>query len=415
MSAYYNEIEPKAAAWLRELIKEGHIADGVVDERNIKDVRPDELFGFTQCHFFAGIGVWSHALRLAGWPDDRPVWTGSLPCQPFSSAGKRKGTQDERHLWPIFHELIEECGPRTVMGEQVASGIATGKYRGPGVEALWKKDLALCHLLNSVEDGYYRQTLRRMFLENRARLERGSGYSWLDALQNDLEGVGYACGSAVTAACGFGSPQQRKRLYWMAHPEHYDGRTEVEGGRKERRVIDGGRGSDGVVEDTICVRRQTGGDAETRQEGGSPQLGKRGEPCIVADADIDRQRPRGESAGEAQSGDESGADACGCGEPSGVAHSKRPRSQGGLQGGKDSEGQDIDGHSGCDRTAIDPGPTNGFWGDVDWLGCRDGKWRPVETGTFPLVDGAKERVGLLRGYGNAIVAQQAQAFIEALA
>ena len=59
-----------------------------------------------------------------------------------------------------------------------------------------------------------------------------------------------------------------------------------------------------------------------------------------------------------------------------------------------------------------PCPTNGHWRDADWLGCRDGKWRPVEPGLEPLADGSPERVGRLRGYGNAIVAQQAQAFIE---
>jgi hypothetical protein len=56
MSVYYNEIDRNAAAWLRELIKHGHIAHGVVDERSISDVKPNELVGFTQCHFFAGIG-----------------------------------------------------------------------------------------------------------------------------------------------------------------------------------------------------------------------------------------------------------------------------------------------------------------------------------------------------------------------
>lgn len=60
-----------------------------------------------------------------------------------------------------------------------------------------------------------------------------------------------------------------------------------------------------------------------------------------------------------------------------------------------------------------PGPTDGFWGAADWLLCRDGKWRPVEPGTFPLADGTPQRVGRLRGYGNAIVAPQAAAFIAA--
>lgn len=88
MYAYYNEIDPFAASWLRELIKGGHIAPGEVDTRSIEDVIPTDLAGFSQCHFFAGIGVWSYALRRAGWPDSRPVWTGSCPCQPFSAAGK---------------------------------------------------------------------------------------------------------------------------------------------------------------------------------------------------------------------------------------------------------------------------------------------------------------------------------------
>ncbi|HSG20569.1 MAG TPA: DNA cytosine methyltransferase, partial [Burkholderiaceae bacterium] len=165
MPAYYNEIDPKAAAWLRELIKQGHIADGVVDERSIVDVSPDELRGFTQCHFFAGIGVWSYALRSAGWSDDRPVWTGSCPCQPFSSAGRRGGVADERHLWPHWHHLISQCQPPIVFGEQVAS-----------------KD----------------------------------GLGWLDLVSTDMEATGYAFGAADLCAAGVGAPHIRQRLFFGA-------------------------------------------------------------------------------------------------------------------------------------------------------------------------------------------------------
>ena len=166
MSAYYNEIDPFAAAWLRELIKKNLIVQGEVDERSIEDVRPEDLKGFIQCHFFAGIGVWSHALRQAGWPDDRPVWTGSCPCQPFSSAGKGKGFKDERHLWPEFYRLISQCRPTVCFGEQVAS-----------------KD----------------------------------GLAWVELVQDNMEGAGYAFGAVDTCSAGFGAPHIRQRLYWVSH------------------------------------------------------------------------------------------------------------------------------------------------------------------------------------------------------
>ncbi len=121
MTAYYNEFEAYPAQWLRNLIEAGHIAPGYVDERDINNVQPADLSGYRQCHFFAGIGGWSYALRLAGWPLDREVWTGSCPCQPFSTAGKHGGTDDPRHLWPAWIKLIEQCRPPVIFGEQVAS------------------------------------------------------------------------------------------------------------------------------------------------------------------------------------------------------------------------------------------------------------------------------------------------------
>ena len=143
----------------------GHIADGVIDDRNILDVEPADLQGFSQHHFFAGIGGWSYALRLAGWPDNQPVWTGSCPCQPFSQAGGRAGFVDERHLWPAWHYLITQQRPSRVYGEQVASA---------------------------------------------------TGLTWLDLVQTDLEGEGYAVGAFDLSAASVGSPQMRPRLWFSA-------------------------------------------------------------------------------------------------------------------------------------------------------------------------------------------------------
>jgi len=160
---YYNEWEPFAAAWLRNLIKDGLLPAGDVDERSITEVKPSDLRGYDQCHFFAGIGGWSLALELAGVPADRPLWSGSCPCQPFSHAGSEKGVNDERHLWPAFFDLIRECRPPVVVGEQVENAVRHG---------------------------------------------------WLDLVLGDLEGEGYACGAAVLGAHSVGAPHKRQRLYW---------------------------------------------------------------------------------------------------------------------------------------------------------------------------------------------------------
>lgn len=171
MTAYYNEIDKYAAQWLRNLIDAGHIAKGIVDERSIEDVRPSDLTGFKQCHFFAGIGGWSVALRLAGWPDDKPVWTGSCPCQPYSQAGKGAGFADKRHLWPAWFHLIDQCKPSSIVGEQVEAAIKHG---------------------------------------------------WLDLVQDDLEGIGYAFAATAIPAASVGAPHIRQRAWFVAKSDMHE-------------------------------------------------------------------------------------------------------------------------------------------------------------------------------------------------
>ncbi|EMD0904353.1 DNA cytosine methyltransferase [Klebsiella pneumoniae] len=313
-SAYYNEIDPFAAQWLRNLIAAGHIAPGEVDERSIEDVTPDDLRGFTQCHFFAGIGVWSHSLRLAGWPDDRPVWTGSCPCQPFSAAGKGDGFADERHLWPHFFHLISECRPQHVFGEQVAAGNAN---------------------------------------------------VWFDLVQADLEGVGYAFGLVPFTSAGIGAPHIRERAYWVAESA----------GEQCQKLL----------------------------------------PGLAQGVGAEGSRSPAKSTGLRSIGSLDNAD------KSGLERHFRNDSAAGREG--------TTGPVAAPGVHLRTLEVNGFWRDADWLLCRDGKWRPAEPGTFPLVDGAaarlgrvepgvarvasSNRVGRLKGYGNAINAQAAAAFIRA--
>jgi DNA (cytosine-5)-methyltransferase 1 len=304
---YYNEINPFAAAWLRELVKAGHISKGEVDERSIEDVKPNDLKGYKQCHFFAGIGVWSYALRQAGWSDDREVWTGSCPCQPFSAAGKRGGTSDERHLWPAFFHLIQSCHPDVIFGEQVAS-----------------KD----------------------------------GLAWFDIVSTDLEAKGYTVGAADLCAAGFGAPHIRQRLYFVADST------------SER------------------LERAAGSQLQGRRKG-------------FADGGNSSAEGLQRSGEHRQQSQDSSVD-------SSVEHADYTGSQ-----GRELRGTIEERNSFSELAVRTPSAVNGFWRAADWLPCVDGKSRPVESGTFPLAYGSPVRVGRLRGYGNAIVAPQAKAFIKA--
>lgn len=124
MVAYYNEINREAAAWLRVLIAEGLIAHGYVDERSIEEVTAADLRGFTQCHFFAGIGGWSLALRIAGVTDNTPCWTGSPPCQPFSVAGRQVGFDDARHLAPSGCGLLSSASLQECLANRLAQQLS---------------------------------------------------------------------------------------------------------------------------------------------------------------------------------------------------------------------------------------------------------------------------------------------------
>lgn len=200
---FYNDNDPDACTWLQGLMDEGLIPPGVISSTSITDLNPDDLKKYVQAHFFCGIAGWPLALQLAGWPTDRPIWTGSCPCQPFSDAGKGEGFRDERHLWPVFFDLIRQCRPPIVVGEQVASKAALG---------------------------------------------------WLDRVFHDLEGEAYPCAAADLCAPGVGAPHIRQRLYWGA----FDGLAFATGIGREMALLDdfGGDSSFGIgktdVSGSLC-------------------------------------------------------------------------------------------------------------------------------------------------------------------
>jgi DNA (cytosine-5)-methyltransferase 1 len=415
--AYYNEFDIHAAAGLRELIKANVIAPGDVDTRSICDVEASDLKGYTQCHFFAGAGVWSYALRQCGWPDDRPVWSGSCPCQAFSVAGEGKGTGDHRDLWPVFAALIRERGPDTIIGEQVSAAI---------------------------------------------------GFGWLDRLRTDLEAEDYAIGSLVCGAHSAGADHIRQRVYWVADSNsgRRGQRTELNGKQEDDSANRDSRGEHpdgcggprrlahpiigrlgGGDQPGPDTQRQQMGEQQNRTRSSDKPGDGRETPGRLADSqDTDwRSGERGPQEGTWPDGERRRRPS-GCGDDRGMANA----SSGGLgiDGGAqrdtghddqrgeadgrmgnasgDNEQRDsvpgtygerepaggsggddgrmgspilprLEGHAGNGLVRPEPGrigagpdgpapeASGNFWSGAIWIPCRDGKARRVEPGIPPLV------------------------------
>ncbi|TXH09892.1 MAG: DNA cytosine methyltransferase [Spirochaetes bacterium] len=410
---YFNEFDPFASQWLKNLYP-----GALVDSRSVKDVAGSDVSGFRRCHFFGGIGGWEYALQLAGWPEDRPVWTGSCPCQPFSSAGKQKGKEDERHLWPEMFRLIRECHPDTIFGEQVSSAI---------------------------------------------------GHGWLDGVFADLEAEGYTCGAIVLGAHSVGSPHIRQRLYWVAQSdaERHDWRESSASTQKSKESIEveTGGANGGVAhsaksrpqecdipESSIPESCENNADGWMAISDGTEfqRIASTGEqqvlecsegfgwkPVVFAcECDEDGNCPRcGIDYSE-----------CGCPVPTQDGYEYEERD--GVMFARrmvQSFQSRLEGHSGNgdgghesgriasqeSRSASEAGPTD-FWSEFRIVQCTDGKARRTGRRIFPLVNGIPRdmgrgqpelgklarnargnRVGRLKGYGNAIVPQVAAEFIKA--
>ena len=419
---YYNEFDPYAAQWLRNLIAAGHLPPGDVDERSIVDIQPEDLNGYGQCHFFAGIGVWPYALGRNDWRERDSLWSGSCPCQPFSAAGQQLGFDDERHLWPAWFHLITQRRPAIVVGEQVSSALA-----------------------------------------------------WLDLVRDDLESAGYAVGAADLCAPGFPvenweqSAQHewllraiydcpdplvaaelldfasfangnlgahdgdhiRQRLYFVGMADAEDGhgwggisgtekgtwprefgRGRPAGGSADSRMAEpDGRQRDGQPSGEGCERNgpSTGwyeSDGRPQSGGAVSRLGEPDDPRLAGPISAERGQfgPVGQTAVRGAIGGV--ADGSGDGRREECTDSRGGRERDSAEGRAAGFGA---GGNACGTDAIDRRGSA-----ADWLYCRDGKWRAVGPGAFPLANAPAARVGRLRAYGNALDAETVVAFLAAV-
>lgn len=371
---YYNDNEPYVCRWLENLILFNILPNGVVDCRPIQEVTANDVQGFTQCHFFAGIGGWAYALHLAGWPNDSsyPIWTGSCPCQPFSVAGKREGEKDSRHLWPEFARLIRKRRPSIVVGEQVASA---------------------------------------------------DGRVWLSRVRSDLERMGYAVGGADLCAAGVGAPHIRQRLWWVADTDKGQCGLFTKGqGSGHNRQTSGRDESDSEFESsgiTSGVADCTDSRLEERQGQSTRQKRETVERSSAAhgvpDTTTDRRQQMDSNTYRSENGSDPQVRSAGStvrGDVDSVGVPKRDtRNSRRIADEPDESVRETDERASTkSRRSSDT-----HWSDSQFHPCLDGKYRriPTQPALFPLAHRIPGRISKLRAIGNAINPQVAAEFIHA--
>ena len=287
------------------------------------------------------------------------VVCGGYPCQPFSTAGKRRGKEDDRHLWPEFSRLVAELRPSWVIGENVAGHISMG----------------------------------------------------LDDVLSDLEGQGYTCRTFVIPACAVGAHHRRDRCWTIAHSGDFLQSRELDpranrgaasgnqsGNERQGEASHGERiwpkpsASASMVAHPESERRGEEGSAGPRRPQRS--AGASSTPKNVADTKL-QQRQNAGTCGSDQGADqhaksvrcESDGKVAGC---SGAdAYADCGNAQRFQSGGNDAE----------NRQVSPPGS----------VGLRDGAGRYCQWAPEPIVGrvahGVPNRVDRLKALGNAVVPQ----------
>ena len=358
------------------------------------------------------------------WRGRVDVFTGGFPCQPFSYAGRRRGAEDDRYLWPSMYRAIDEIQPTWVVAENVA-GILTMVEQGEVSQVA--SPASLFAEINDVRGQYQ---LRETFT--------------LQRICTDLEGHGYAVQPILIPACAVGAPHRRDRVFIVARRVTADndvsrfqgfGRSirQTDGTQGETRQRDGvvGNGESRTTTDPEHLRLQhdagrgeQAADIETQSRRRQDVLS---EPIQCAEtvsegrtsADTqeqsgERMRPEQSEVGRTES-QESGGRGCkdGC-ERIPTDTDMLGRRGGWLCGDSQGHGQAEDGLSETLRSVHHDGVRRERESEV--CGTR---WRgfptqsPVHRGNDGLpfdvdrltISFGKWRTEALKAYGNAIVPQ----------
>ena len=163
------------------------------------------------------------------WRGKINVLSGGFPCQPFSLAGRRKGAEDDRYLWPQMLRAIQEIKPDWVVGENVA-GIITMVQPGKAVE--------LGRSATLFGEDYKDEEIQQQYV--------------IETMCQDLEHSGYSIQPILIPACAVGAPHRRDRVWFIAN-----------------RTDTGAESLQYSWEDNILLCR-TASDTTCRGSGGTP-------------------------------------------------------------------------------------------------------------------------------------------------
>ena len=324
------------------------------------------------------------------WRGRVDVLTGGFPCQPFSYAGRRRGAEDDRYLWPSMYRAIDEIQPTWVVAENVA-GILTMVEQGEV-----SKVAGSATLFDAFDDLRGRFELRETFT--------------LQRICTDLESHGYAVQPVLVPACAVGAPHRRDRVFIVARRIASD--TDNRADRRTARE-DEGKGR----EERIQERH------EVRKPDEPNQVRPTSEGYAFDATDTSHERPQGNlNPGEQVSpwiDGGRGFDLARCDRPNGEGQSATDtdsigRRSGRLCGDSERYWETTDGLFEAFRSVYNDGVRRQRESEV----CGE-RWRgfpsvsPVHRGNDGLpfdvdrltLSFGKWRTEALKAYGNAIVPQ----------